>query len=84
MAIGWQLANEQWGYHACSSAKKETVTFPVSFSSACYSCVVGDLCATASRSCDWTNVVAAVPTKTEVTFAFDSTHTGIYWIAIGK
>lgn len=74
----------QWGYHACSDQKAESVTFPIAFPSACYSCVVGDLAVGASRSCDWTNVVAAVPSKSVVTFSFDGTHDGIYWVAIGK
>lgn len=71
----------QWGSFA-SGASTVNVTFPVAFSSACYSVTVSALNSGDTGGIDSTHALSSAPTTTGVIFSTNTSLPG-YWFAIG-
>ena len=74
----------QWGYTAITTSQKTTVTFPIAFTSACYT-----ISATTYYPDDISGISnpcgpSSAPTKTNCVFSTNNEYAGFYWIAIGK
>ena len=74
----------QWGYTAIKTAQQTTATFPIAFTSACYT-----ISATTYYPDDISGISnpcgpRSAPTKTNCVFSTNNEYSGFYWIAIGK
>ena len=74
----------QWGYQLISGASSITVTFPIAFPSYCY-CVVGIPYEPGDTGGFATALgLKTQPTASSVEFSTATSHTGVYFIAIGS
>lgn len=74
----------QWGKVSVSSGTT-SVTFPTSFSTACYNVVLTSYVLNDTGASDRAPVVRAAPTTTGVSISTDATYTpNVYWLAIGS
>lgn len=77
MAIGWQLANEQWGYYAATTAMYE-LTFPIAFSVDCY--FVGAIMLNPTAESNY----AVIKSKTKTGATIHNYTYENLWMAIGR
>lgn len=74
----------QWGY-VTTTANTYSITFPVSFSSACYSVAIAQYWEDGKTgAASYVTTLNAAPSKTTLNLATDSDKKGVFWIAIGK
>ena len=75
------LAIKQWGTHS-SRARPATISFPISFTSACYSVVAQD--GFSSKVLNDYSSLYEKPSTSSFKFTYDTETSFVCWIAIGK
>ena len=74
-------SEQQWGTHS-SRARPATISFPISFTSACYSVVAQD--GFSSKVLNDYSSLYEKPSTSSFKFTYDTETSFVCWIAIGK
>jgi len=72
----------QWGYETVDSDTK-TISFPIEFPNACLNVSLTNRKDGDTGGVDYTHCLTGTPTTTSFTISSYSSHTGVYWMAIG-